>query len=540
MDTSLNDINDGAFSTTEMRRRYPKDNEGIKDEWRALVKHHADINEMIIKHERELKQLKQQELGQAYNHRLQELIRLKEQELRQKQDEAQMVAMKAEQYRQDMMRQQEDKAMLQQYLGGEYNSHIANRHQNEQMNKERQLEQEKRMIEETKRRMEEARQRELMKQEEYYQVFNDEIKRAEEKNQKLVEDKIKEKLDYRDNIRENERKQILKEENYRNFFKLSNENQKKLIDLHAQNVLSPQIQKDQQFTEIVDKRINEERERQMQDEFHRRKVREDKNFDVSYANKDKMGQNEYYKNLEKMDKQMQVQESLRQSLEYQGFLKTQKDQKAEQQRVYKEFLDRQQQEHNERERLNKMTKHEKKINFGDLQAYKGYDPKLYGLIPGWINTKYAHPIGGTENRRSPKGNTNIYADTLARLQEQQEQETNLNGSKSNFEYNSQGSSPNSPYKGVQNQNQPGQSQYDEVATMSPQYSQPKFAGLSQTYSSPHQDSYKVMPQSVKGSHNPITNPLPVNVQNPYIAREINKISQRRPYFANMASTNLVG
>lgn len=131
------------------------------------------------------------------------------------------------------------------------------------------------MIEDAKRRMEEARKRELMKQEEYYQVFNEEIRRAEEKNQKLVEDKIKEKLDYRDNIRDNERKQILKEENYRNFFKLSNENQKKLIDLHAQNVLSPQIQKDQQFTEIVDRRIDQERERQMQDEFNRRKMRED-------------------------------------------------------------------------------------------------------------------------------------------------------------------------------------------------------------------------------------------------------------------------
>ena len=59
-DTSLNE---GAYSTTEMRRRYPKDNEGVKDEWRALVKHHADINDMIIRHERELKQLKQQELG---------------------------------------------------------------------------------------------------------------------------------------------------------------------------------------------------------------------------------------------------------------------------------------------------------------------------------------------------------------------------------------------------------------------------------------------------------------------------------------------
>ncbi len=89
-----------------------------------------------------------------------------------------------------------------------------------------------------------------------------------------------------------------------------------------------------------------------------------------------------------------------------------------------------------------------------------------------------------------------------------------------------------------------QTQYDEVK-LNPQQSHQKFAALNQTYSSsPLPTDYNAktmpMPQSVKGSHNPITNPLPFNVQNPYINREINKISQRRPYFANMASNNLIG
>jgi len=155
-----------------------------------------------------------------------------------------------------------------------------------------QLDQERRMVEEAKRRLEEARRRELMKQEEYHNIFNEEIRRAEEKNQKLVEDQMKEKLDYRDNIRENERKQILKEENYRNvrtffpilyinfsgqFFKLSAENQKKLIDLHAQNVLMPHLQKEQQFSDVVEKRIENERQRQLMDELNRRRWREEVN-----------------------------------------------------------------------------------------------------------------------------------------------------------------------------------------------------------------------------------------------------------------------
>lgn len=50
-------------SNTEMRRRYPKDTEGVKDEWRALIKHQTEINEAIGQRERELRGLKQQELG---------------------------------------------------------------------------------------------------------------------------------------------------------------------------------------------------------------------------------------------------------------------------------------------------------------------------------------------------------------------------------------------------------------------------------------------------------------------------------------------
>jgi len=74
-------------------------------------------------------------------------------------------------------------------------------------------------------------------------------------------------------------------------------------------------------------------------------------------------------------------------------------------------------------------------------------------------------------------------------------------------------------------------------------------GLSNTYGGFYQyqpqssDNYKSMSNMgayFKKPHNPITNPLPVNVQNPYIAKEINRVVQNRPYFANMASNNLIG
>lgn len=91
-----------------------------------------------------------------------------------------------------------------------------------------------------------------------------------------------------------------------------------------------------------------------------------------------------------------------------------KAQKQEKQRTYKEFLDKQAMNHAERELINKMTREEKKINFGDLQAYKGTDSKLFSLVPGFINSKYAHPLGGADHLRSPgktvtEGNNDMYA-----------------------------------------------------------------------------------------------------------------------------------
>lgn len=55
-------------------------------------------------------------------------------------------------------------------------------------------------------------------------------------------------------------------------------------------------------------------------------------------------------------------------MEYQDFLRQTKDLKLEQQRQYKEFLDRQAENKAERDLINRMTKDEKKLNFGDLQV----------------------------------------------------------------------------------------------------------------------------------------------------------------------------
>ena len=163
---------------------------------------------------------------------------------------------------------------------------------------------------------------------------------------------------------------------------------------------------------------------------------------------------------------------------------------------------------------------------------------MYGLIPGFMNSKYEHPLGGTEINISPgrRNNVNIYAEKLATLQT----------TSSNF-------SPQGTQQSPVNANQVQERQSVPNYAISSHYSPEKVHGktfnkLNQTFEvadlSPNYRSMTnmngVSSPTYKAGHNPLTNPLPYNNQNPYIAREINNIAGRRPYFANMATNNLIG
>jgi len=358
---NMNYDNIGNESLTDIRRRYPKDTKGVKDEWRAVIRHQTEINELLAKREKELKHLKQQELVCAYDQKLQDQIRAKEQEIMFRQRESNDIQSKVERYQQDVMRQKEDKLVIRQHLAEDYSNKIMNKGQLEQYQKDMKLQEEKVLVEEALRRQEEAKRRAVAKQQDHYQIFNEEIRRAQDKNQKLLENKIQEKLEYRDLIQDNDKKQILKEENYKNFFKLSLENQKNLMDLHARNVLIPHIEKEKGIDQIVEKRIDEVREKDLMDEVSRRRAREGKTHDVGFANRDQRDYKEYVKNMEKVEKSATIPARLRQQQEYEEFLKGNKNQKLEQQKIYKEFLDKQAAGQAERELINKMTREEKKI-----------------------------------------------------------------------------------------------------------------------------------------------------------------------------------
>jgi len=46
-----------------LRRRYPKDKVGAKDEWQAVIQHQAEMHQEILKFEKELKNLRAKDLA---------------------------------------------------------------------------------------------------------------------------------------------------------------------------------------------------------------------------------------------------------------------------------------------------------------------------------------------------------------------------------------------------------------------------------------------------------------------------------------------
>lgn len=86
--------------TTQNRRHYPREPKGVKNEWHALIKHQAEVNNQIAQFEKDLKYLRSQELSQAYDKKVQEQIRSKELQLQLKQSEEQQMKSQLAQYEQ--------------------------------------------------------------------------------------------------------------------------------------------------------------------------------------------------------------------------------------------------------------------------------------------------------------------------------------------------------------------------------------------------------------------------------------------------------
>jgi hypothetical protein len=571
-----------SSSNASSRRKYPKDTKGPKDEWKALEQHQVEVNKMIAQYEKNLNQIQQKQLGEANSLLKNERLKDKQTDILIKKKEAEILGLQLEQSRMDMARQKQAQSILKKNLAAEYDQDIFRKQDNQYALKALQITEEKRNLAKTRKAIEVDRQNDLLKQDTLHQIAQHEIQKADEKNQRLHQDKTLERNDYREKIADNSHKQLLKEQNYKNFFQLTANNQMKFGDLHERNVLIPQLEKERQIDEVIRNRVNEENQRKFQNEITKQTVQREILNQNKRILEDQMGHKELYKNVDLIDKERKKQERQKEAMDYNEYLRSSKEQQQEHRRKYKDFLDMQLQESIELGKSNRMSKEEKKINYSDLQAYKTGDPKLFSLVPGFLNSKYSNPIGGAysytktyanfptdfqiheknapiseSQHRSNVGPNNIVHSTNSGLAPLSAKENQTHGLESPARKNIHfaNSEHSSPHKALglpsihPQQNAPAKSGGTELPPLH-QHSSPKGEVRERLYQSlspvrhleeinshktgskpfnqfsPSPNSNLISPKErFSSTHNPITNPLPFNMQNPYIVKEIHRLSQ---------------
>ena len=364
--------------------------------------------------------------------------------------------------------------------------------------------------------MEEDRLNRIEKKNNYHRMAEEDLQRKYGQLNEYQRNQMNEKEEYNILCQRNSMKQQLKEDNYRNYYRMCMEDQNQRGNQFKKNVLTKIEEKEQAIQNKILANMDEYQRKRYMDELNRLKLKMMQNAETTNFLKKQMEEKEHMRQLEKMEKNMQVDNRLKELSNYNSYLSSQKREKMDNANQYKNLLDFQSEEANiNRLNANRMTRNEKKQNIHDLHAYKEIQPDLHAMIPG-----FAPQLGGVSNRVNPESVVN---QAMARVKQH---------SQSKVPIKSQ------PELGMTNQSaihlkQNVQTDQNTWKNASVHESLSKPTGPKQRYN-----------ESYKYGHNPITNPMPFNVQNPYIANQIDKAqgggaSTRRGVFGQVANKNLI-
>jgi len=299
------------------------------------------------------------------------------------------------------------------------------------------------------------------------------------------------------------------------------------------------------------------------------KKRYDINHNAFNYVKHQMEQKDQMKVIDKLEKAHDLQVVHQQLNQQADYTKYRHQEKVDQQKEYRDFLDKQNILSTEIKKGHQMSKDEKKMNFTDLQAYKAGDPRLFSLVPGFVNSKM-NPLGIPKDeyaRRSldlngnhitPDKRIGRFDGAISGMGPYQ----NLNkpfqmSPTMQNQVTNQLTQMNTQMPTMQTQVQTLVTQQDNnpkerlstipprnSATISPPkrriITEDKYLEFQSTNVSPQirgSNSQNVF--STRSNHNPIVNPLPINIQNPYLMKEVGRLSiEKQNRLANLGSNIL--
>jgi len=275
MDRGLRKEPYASSSTQSLRRRYPQDKFGAKDEWGALVKHQVEVENMIAKYKHDIKQVTQKHLQEEYKRDMQRHLKEKETDLLIKQREAELVSLGLQQYKHDLMREKQQSDLLKSHIAQTYTNNILNKKALQHENKSNRIALERQDLDQQRRQYESDQHMFAYKKEAHRQLAEGELQRSVEQKKDKANSKFQQGLIDKKNIKDSEDRLDLKELNYKKFYQLVSDNQGKHQEIHEQHVLIPQLQKDKEREALISERMQNEKDRLYQNEQDRKQYRQD-------------------------------------------------------------------------------------------------------------------------------------------------------------------------------------------------------------------------------------------------------------------------
>lgn len=146
-------------------------------------------------------------------------------------------------------------------------------------------------------------------------------------------------MEYNDLIQMNAERELTKEENYRNFYRMAAENQQKLHENHFNAVFLPLSKKQKELEEMISKNVTDAERRRLQDEIDRIQRHKNALIDMKEKNQYQMGEKQYQQELERTLKDQQVKDRLEDLNNYNQYREFKKKEELESKKKYKDYLD---------------------------------------------------------------------------------------------------------------------------------------------------------------------------------------------------------
>lgn len=258
------------------RRNYPKHVKGQKkNEWIGIVHHQQEIQVELGKVEKEIKILTANTLNTEYEKNLIAMYEKKKKGLLLKQKEGEEMLEKRNMYQQDLTQFKQDKIMMQNHMTEVYNQSVQEKHDIRNNYKSAEMDIERAILEDNYRKMEQKQREMLEKKEKEKMVAQSALQDKERIKLQQNFDQLKTKNEVNEMNKMSEMRGIIKEENYKNFFKICADNQAYYQDLHRSQVLNPLMEKQEKIQNFIEKNVSEENKKKFNKELERLKKKQD-------------------------------------------------------------------------------------------------------------------------------------------------------------------------------------------------------------------------------------------------------------------------